>query len=440
MNCIPGTGDSLNVALSGVRRVIAAMLSIMAVIFLCACDAPASDLTIKTDDQTRVYQLNYLVTTQPAMGGVTVELELRQARRLLRELDMRLAGIDASSIVADGEVSHEGDRLVWHPPASGGVLKWFVPVNHLRSEGAYDAYMNSSWALFRGEDIIPPARTRTLKGATSVTRLKFKLPQNWSSTTQYFSRNNDYRVENPARRFDQPTGWILLGTLGVRNDDIDGFRIVVAGPVGHSVRRLDIMALLHWTLPELRRILPDFPHRLTIFSAADPMWRGGLSAPESLFIHADIPLISENGTSALLHEILHVGLGLRADDNADWIIEGLAEYYGLELLRRSHTISTRRYAAAIKGLRNWGKQATNLCQKQSTGATTARATVVFHTLDAELRQYDEGNVDYNLDDLVAILITSNNKITLQGLRDAAFQLTGSLPVALETDNLPGCAE
>lgn len=440
MNCIPGMGEYWNAAVSGVRRLVAPMMPIMAVIILSACDAPASDLATRLDDQSRVYQLDYLVTAQPALAGVTVQLTLRQSRRLLREVDMPLAGIDSSSIVADGEVSQEADRLVWHPPASGGVLRWFVSVNHLRSERAYDAYMNSSWALFRGEDIIPPARTRTLKGATSITRLKFRLPRNWSSATQYFGQDNDYRIENPARRFDQPTGWILLGTLGVRHDDIEGFRIVVAGPVGHSVRRLDMLALLHWTLPELRRILPDFPHRLTIFSAADPMWRGGLSATKSLFIHADIPLISENGTSALLHELLHVGLGLRADDNADWIVEGLAEYYGLELLRRSHTISKRRHAAAMEGLRKWGRQATNLCRKQSTGATTARATVIFYALDTELRQYDDGTVAYNLDDVVASLITSNNRVTIQSLRNAVFQLTGSLPVALKTDNLPGCTE
>ena len=440
MNCIPGMGENRTAAASGIRRHLAVVILTAAAVIPSACDAPASDLAMTTDNRSRLYQLDYVVTPKPALGGVIVELTLRQPQRLLRELDMRLAGIDVSSIVADGKLSRAGNRLVWHPPTKGGVIRWFASVNHERSEGAYDAYMSASWALFRNEDIIPPARTRTLKGARSVTRLKFELPPGWSSTTQYYGRNNDYRIENPERRFDQPTGWVLLGKLGKRNDDIEGIRVIVAGPVEQSVRRLDMLALLHWTLPELRRILPDFPRRLTIISAADPMWHGGLSAPKSLFIHADIPLISENGTSVLLHELLHAGLRLRADAGADWIIEGLAEYYGLELLRRSHTISARRHATAIEGLRDWGGKVTNLCQKQSTGATTARATVIFHNLDTELRQYDDGNMNYNLDDLVANLRTNNARVTVQSLQDAAVQLIGSLPAALETSNLPGCAE
>lgn len=440
MNCIPGMREHRHTALRNVRRHLVAIVTIAAVVILSACDAPASARPRATGDRSLLYHLDYKVTPKPEQQGVVVELTLRQSRRLLRELDMRLGGVEISRITADGELRRQGDRLVWQPPAKGGVLRWFVAVNHVRSGDAYDAYMSASWALFRGEDIIPAARTRTLKGATSVTRLKFELPQDWSSTTQYFGRKNDYRIENSARRFDQPTGWILLGKLGERNDDIDGIRVVVAGPVGHSVRRLDMLALLHWTLPEIRRILPAFPRRLTIFSAADPMWRGGLSAPKSLFIHAEMPLISENGTSALLHEIMHVGLGLRAGEDADWIVEGLAEYYGLELLRRSHTISGRRHANAIKQLRDWGGQVVDLCQKNSVGAVTARATVIFSELDTELRQDDDGNVDYNLDDLVANLITSNTTITVQSLRDAATQMTGSLPAALETNSLPGCAE
>ena len=59
------------------------------------------------------------------------------------------------------------------------------------------------------------------------------------------------------------------------------------GPQGHGVRRQDILAMLRWTLPKLRRILGQLPERLTVVSAGDPMWRGGLSAPRSLFLHAE---------------------------------------------------------------------------------------------------------------------------------------------------------
>ena len=49
------------------------------------------------------------------------------------------------------------------------------------------------------------------------------------------------------RRFDQPTGWIVTGALGVRRERIAGVRVAVAGPVDHNVRRLDTLAMLNWT-------------------------------------------------------------------------------------------------------------------------------------------------------------------------------------------------
>ena len=51
-----------------------------------------------------------------------------------------------------------------------------------------------------------------------------------------------------------------------------------------------------------------------VVGAADPMWRGGLSASNSLFLHADRPLISENGTSTLVHELTHVITRVRGAD------------------------------------------------------------------------------------------------------------------------------
>ena len=180
------------------------------------------------------------------------------------------------------------------------------------------------------------------------------------------------RIDNPDRRLDLPSGWIVMGHLGVRREQIAGMQVAVAGPVDHSIRRLDTLALLNWTMPELARIVPELPPRLTVVSAGEPMWRGGLSAPLSLFLHADRPLISENATSTLLHEIMHMALGLDSEDDYDWIIEGLAEYYSLQLLARSGTISAARYAMAEEDLAEWAREATALCRPLDRSTDCAR--------------------------------------------------------------------
>ena len=247
---------------------------------LSACSAPASE-TSEEDDN--VYRVQYRIAPKPELDGIAVELTVRQSEDLLRRYDMRLDEVDPDSVDADGEVAINDGRIVWDLPEKGGTMRWFVPLGHRRASGGFDTYMTADWALFRAEDAIPIVRTRTVRGAKSVTELSFDLPNRWSSLTQYAGDNDHYPITNPERDFDRPTGWIIAGRYGSRAENIAGVRVIVAGPMGQGIHRMDALALLNWTLPEIVNILPNFPERITVFSARDPMWRGGLSAPASLY-------------------------------------------------------------------------------------------------------------------------------------------------------------
>ncbi len=298
--------------------------------------------------------------------------------------------------------------------------------------------MTPDWAIFRAEDIIPRARTRTIAGTSSKTTMEFDLPQGWSAISEYSSADGIIEVTRPERRFDQPAGWIAIGDLGIRRESIAGTQISIAAPRGERVRRLDMLALLNWTMPELANIRGEELARLTIISAGDPMWRGGLSAPASMFIHADRPLISENATSTLLHELVHIALQIRADEGFDWIVEGLAEYYSMELLRRGSAITKRRYSQAIERQENWASEAEYLCGESSSGAVTALAATVFRELDKEIRSKTAQEKD--LDDLVRLLAEQPGKATLASLRNAANILTSADVAALDDAKLANCEE
>ncbi len=362
-------------------------------------------------------------------------MHVRQSSDLLREIrfpnDARL-----SNIRVDGQAVDAAAEVIWHPSKSGGTLQWSVQISQKRGGGGYDAWLGEEWGIFRAEDVIPRAATRTLRGAFSKTTLQFDVPRGWATITAYSGKNNSFTIDKPRRRFDQPDGWIAVGHLGVRRETISGMRVTVAGPVGHSLRRMDILALLNWTLPELARVLPELPPRLTIVSAADPMWRGGLSAPNSLYIHADRPLISENSTSTLLHEVVHSTLRLKAAEGYDWIVEGIAEFYSLELLRRSGTIAESRFAKALEEQRSWSTSAGDLCRHSSQAATTALAVVTMSALAAEIHARSAGKA--SLDGLVRSLYQYDKAVDLGVLQTIAAQLGGDKSDVLDTDNLPGC--
>ena len=420
-------------------RLTAATVRVLTIIVALGASAyglPASKSAASGQGNGRVYQIEYIVTPEPDAGGAWVEMKLSQSSNLLREVDMRAPAEKISAAGGDGEISLTDERLIWNPPPGGGSLHWFARIDQQRDGGSFDAHITAEWAIFRAEDVIPQAATRTLRGAKSETRLSFNLPARWSSLTEYYGRNHSYRIRNTNRRFDRPAGWIILGDIGARYDRIAGLRVNVAAPTNHGMRRTEILALLNWTLPEFVRMFPDFPKRLTVIGAGDPMWRGGLSGPRSIFIHADRPLISENATSTLLHEIMHIALGGGADEGMDWIVEGLAEYYSLTILYRSGTISARRYATAIRKQSEWGASVNKLCESTSSGAITARAVTVLAELDGEIRTMSDNKK--SLDDVLVALAASESAITLGDFAAIVRQFTGTQPETLSATNLPGC--
>jgi hypothetical protein len=396
-----------------------------------ACGVPESESADRAN--TREYSLRYTLTPDPTTSSVRVSLRLQQPRDLVREISFPV-NADISDIEGNGDLEVGDGRATWSPPADGGLLEWSVIVHEARGSGAFDALLTPQWGLFRAEDVIPRARTRTLKGSVSRTTMRFDLPAGWSAITEYSAARDVITVERPDRRFDEPTGWIAIGDLGVRRERIAGTRVAVVAPRGQQVRRMDILALLNWTLPELNAVLPDALPRLTVVSAGDPMWRGGLSAPASLFLHADRPLISENATSSLLHEVMHTALGIRPLEGYDWIAEGLAEYYSIELLRRGKAITASRAVEAFAKQASWGKSALTLCGKHSTGATTALAVTTLKALDLELQDASDGAA--NLDALLPLL--ADTEVDLAALVLAANQLVGSTPDTLHSEALPGC--
>ncbi|CAD5107725.1 hypothetical protein PSEWESI4_02000 [Pseudomonas carbonaria] len=300
-----------------------------------------------------------------------------------------------------GQWSQEEDGRsgTWLPGEGKSTLRYRVKVSHPRDSGRFDARMTDKWALLRGDDLVPSARLDQAQGVELVSRLQFELPKGWKSVETGWPRigKNRFRIDNPARLFDRPTGWILAGELGSRRARLGETEVTVAAPVGEGMRRMDVLTLLTFVWPEVQAVFPRDPAKLLVVGAGDPMWRGGLSGPNSLFMHADRPLVSENGTSSLIHELVHVFSGIRDTDRSDWITEGLAEYYAIELLRRAGGMSEGRYQQVRKSLGKWSRKVTSLRTEQASGPVTARAVLLLQELDREIRQRSEKR--YSLDDV-----------------------------------------
>ncbi len=382
--------------------------------------APAAGAQPRPAPPTLPYDLVFEATLVPTERLARVRLRIgpNQVNRIVFRIDPKRH----QNVRGDGKVMVEGRSASWQPPRIGGSFRYDFRIDHLRDASAYDARISEQWAIFRGSDLFPAARVRAKVGSYSRSKLRLRVPKGWSVAVPY-ARADDgsFVVENEPRRFDRPTAWMALGRIGVLREKVAGANVAVAGPFRQKLRRQDILALLRWTLPSLRSVLGELPERLLVVGAGDPMWRGGLSGPSSVFIHAERPLISSNGTSPILHELFHSAMGARAVVDGDWIVEGLAELYSAELLLRSRTMSKRRYEGVMESVATRGAAAP-LLGRGSKGASTARAVTVLRELDAELRARTEHQK--NLDDVVAELARKRQPVSTASFHATAEHVSG----------------
>ena len=334
--------------------------------------------------------LDYHVRLLPQSDQAEVRLTLAQGSAV-RSLDFDLGdGSHYSDFKADGQwqlTPGKTARGVWHPAADKASLTYRVRISHGRKNGSFDTRMTPNWALMRGDDLVPAAKLDQQDGIELVSRLEFELPNGWKSVETAWPRigKNTFRVNNVSRLFDRPTGWMLAGHLGSRRTRLGETEVTVASPLGQGMHRMDVLTLLTFVWPQVQAVFPRHPSKLLIVGANDPMWRGSLAARESIYLNSRLPLVSESGTSALVRELVQVFGRVNDTQHSDWISEGLAEYYAIELVRRAGGMSDERYGSLQKKLAKDSQKVTTLRGAQVNPAQIAKAVLLLQELDQEIR-------------------------------------------------------
>ncbi|WP_223484419.1 hypothetical protein [Pseudomonas sp. A-RE-19] len=334
--------------------------------------------------------LDYHVRLLPQSDQAEVRLTLAQGSAV-RSLDFDLGdGSHYSDFKADGQwqlTPGKQARGVWRPTADKASLTYRVRISHGRKSGSFDTRMTSTWALMRGDDLVPAARLDQQDGIELVSRLEFELPNGWKSVETAWPRigKNKFRIDNASRLFDRPTGWMLAGHLGSRRTRLGETEVTVASPQGQGMHRMDVLTLLTFVWPQVQAVFPNHPGKLLIVGANDPMWRGSLAAHESIYLNTHLPMISESGSSALVRELAQVFGPINDSQRSNWISEGFAEYYAIELVRRAGGMSDDRYESLQGKLTKDSQKVSTLRGEQINPAQVAKAVVLLQELDREIR-------------------------------------------------------
>lgn len=405
------------------KRVVIFILCLLMICYTCVVSASAAS----SDRSCRV---DYTISLEPDLDMAQISIRLEEGA-YLRWLDFYIEPGRYSDLEGDGRLRIGGERAIWEPPNGQAVLSFMVKLNHQRKNGKYDARMTRDWAIFRGDDLIPSVKVQVVKGVNLHAKLHFVLPEGWTNVDTGWPGEADgsFTVDNPGRLFDRPVGWMIAGKVVPRRDFIGDTEISVCAPVGFGFRRMEMLTFFNFIWREAELAFEKMPRKLLVVGAGDPMWRGGLSAPNSFFLHADRAIVSKNATSPLLHELVHVVTHIQGEMNDDWIAEGLAEFYSFELIYRSGGMTEGRYQKVRNWLQRWSHEVTTLRVQNSKGPVTARAVLLFQDLDREIRQLTKEK--HTIDDVTRELM-KQSRVSLDDLRRISEQLVAGKLDVLDT--------
>ena len=430
------------------------LIASLVVVFSFFSQAYASEQVSESSPRTGT--LRYDVTFLPKKKAADVLVTL-SGNHGLKSIDFNLSDSLCKSFQSENKLQRAESRLEWFPDSvSESHISYRCKIKHRRESKQpgkfYDAFINNDWVVVRGDDLVPPAAVRRKNRARLMTELHFVLPENWTSARTGWplldeeneEQRTSYRIDDDRRVFDRPTGWIIAGELGTRAEYLDTqfsefgseIRIEVSAAADSNFKRMDTLAFLTAAWPSVDKALRPVEKKLLVVGVGEPMWRGGLSAGNSFYVHEGRPLISENGTSTLLHELFHMLSSIRGAKDSDWIAEGLAEYYSIEFLARSGLTTNQRKQKTLDTLRDWSADVTSLLTDRSTGKTTAAAVLLFSRLDAEIKQETQGR--HNLDSLAQALVErarEGERISLEILKKEFKELTKKTSSTLKSDLL-----
>ena len=374
------------------------------------------------------FSVDYVVSIDDRDRGVArVRWDLAGIEEI-NALTLRFPAAHFRDFDATGTLEAVPGGLKWVPNGPYAHLAYRVTIDRVRGQHErYDSYAGPNWIVTRARALFPRVdidwSARDGGRPQSRARLQFRLPAGWRSAAALESLGPlTFQLEQPGTVLDRPRGWFALGEFRTDHVDIDGTLLQVVRMPGSTLDAPALFGFLERTLPPLQRLLATTAPRLLLVSAPDPMWHGGISGERSFYMHAGRPLRTPDHTSPYLHELFHVLQDYTPAADADWIEEGLAEYYSVELQRRAGLVDAAAFARALGYFRRYGLWNVNLTQQHDNAATNNSAPLVMYALDQRIQRATAGKA--RLDDVVHVLVRSGGTVDTRRFRDAVKTVSG----------------
>lgn len=369
---------------------------------------------ITTPSWARTVDVAYHVKFLPAQDSALVTIQLADGAAVPNLVFNFEHAERYSEFNAQGAWQLEDNRGIWQPTEGKASLSYQVKISQ-QDKKRFSEKITPDWLLMQGDSLVPPTDIVILPKVHLVSRVQFELPKEWRSIETAWKRvgPNTFRIDDVQTGFDRPTGWIIAGKLGSRRDKLGETEVTVAAPLAQHVRRMDMLTLMNYIWPQLQAAFPRDPQKLLVVSAGDEMQKQAQGLAQSFYVSGQEALVSENGASDLIKELVLAFTQFSSAEDEQWIGQGMAYYYSLELLLRSGGITLDRYTQTLEKWKADSK-ATSHLRGELNEDKLLRAAVFFAQLDKDIRARTKN--EFTLDNVARGLMRLDN-VSLADVRD-----------------------
>lgn len=371
-------------------------------------------VAITTPSWAKTVDVTYKVKFLPEQNTAQVTIRLEDGAAVPNLIFNFLSVQRYSNFTVDGSWQLNDDRGIWQPTNGKSSLSYTVQITPSDKQNISEK-ITKDWLVMKGDSLVPPIEAITMPKVNVVSRVQFELPKEWRSVETVWKRigPNKFRIDDTQSGFNRPTGWIAAGKLGSRRAKLGETEVTITAPVGQQVHRMDMLTLMTYVWPQLQAAFPRDPQKLLVISAREGMQQQAQGLTQSIYLAANQALIAENGVSDLLKELVLSFTQLSSNTDEQWISQGLAQFYSLELLMRSGGITPDRYQHSIQRWKEDTKQV-NVLRGEVNEQKIQRAALFFATLDKEIKARTKN--EFNLDNVTRGLMRLDN-VTVKDVRD-----------------------
>ena len=267
------------------------------------------------------------------------------------------------------------------------------------------SYSTKNWAVTDTTSLFPSLSFAKYPHANFRFILYFDIPPTWKVVSE-MEKIGEREYRSYYSGIVKPEGIIGMGDFEIFEKEGYGKRFVLARYGKSPADPEDVLEMFIKLTPTLSEMTDsDVGEKIVIINAPKPMYVG-FAKSDSIFVNVEDPVLGDGSRSVYAHEYVHLfqkwygtyGID-KKNGNAEWIKEGIAEYYSSKALLDAGYITEDEHTEFLKDYyyksEKFRSESLSNTTRENDMPIYVKGTVIIWKLDNLIYEITGGKKDFS---------------------------------------------